>query len=178
MHLKTIAITTSIVVGLPMVASKASEVPDARPIQPCLVISGCNSRVTQTRYRRIVSATEWTRIWQEHKGADVTEKYDSFYDELTLPLVDFDRYMVIAIFQGKGWNSAGLTVVSSLESESRIVIRFKEKSYQTDGGVDNVASYAFLIMSRSNKPVVLEESVRDRKGQAPTWKERASLSGL
>ena len=46
-------------------------------------------------------------MWQEHKGEKPTGQYDLYYDPLALQLIDFDRYMVIAIFQGNGWNNAG-----------------------------------------------------------------------
>jgi hypothetical protein len=132
----------------------------------------------------VTSLEEWTRVWQEHKGAEAGGKYDAFYDKLTLPLVDFDSYMVIAIFQGECWNTAGLTVVSIFEDDSHIVIRFRNKSYSTasystegeggDGG-EKVTPYGFFIMPRSTKPTILEEGlqgVRRKKRDPPVWKER------
>ena len=88
--------------------------------------------------------------------------------------------MVIAVFQGSGWNSAGLNAVAVLEDKEGIVLRFRDKFYQTmgpgpDGGGQQTTVYGFFVLSRSGKTVVLEEDVQNIKGQPPVWKKRAGL---
>jgi hypothetical protein len=154
-----------------------------KPLKPCVVITGADSHVMKLRYRRITSADEWTRVWQEHKGEKPTGQYDQFYDPLTLPSIDFDRYIVIAIFQGNGWNSAGLRAISISEENDCVIFRFDNKGYQTggtspDGGVKKATAYGFFVVPRSTKPVVLEENVQQYIGQPPEWKERMTFPKL
>jgi len=155
------------------VAAQAAE-PAGKLVKPCVVISGADSHVAERRYHRITSADEWTRVWQEHKGQTVTGQYDLFYDPLTLPSIDFDRYMVIGIFEGKSWNNAGLMAVSISEGADRIVFRFTDKGYQTagpGGGGKKVAVYGFFVVPRSTKPVVLEQLMQSRRVGPDVWKE-------
>ena len=147
--------------------------------KPCVTVTGADSHVSDRGYYRVQSIDDWTKIWQQHKGHKSDVKYDSYYDPLGLPLVDFDHYMVIAIFQGSSWNSAGLMAKSVSEKEDRITFRFDDKSYQTmsvgsesDGGGKKVTAYGFFVIPRSTKAVVLEENVQGLIGKPPIWKER------
>jgi hypothetical protein len=87
--------------------------------------------------------------------------------------------MVIAAFQGSGWNSAGLRAVSVLEEKDRIVLRFVSKGYQTagpGGGGKQVTVYGFFVLPRSDKTVVVEEEQRSLDPRVPpVWKERAKF---
>jgi len=150
-------------------------------ISPCVALAGADSRVSEPSYHRVTSLKEWTEIWKKHKGLKQGEKYDLFYNLAGLPLVDFERYMVIAIFQGSRWNSAGLEAVSVSEQRNRIVFRFNDKSYQTagpDGGGKQVTVYGFFVVPRSTKAVVLEEDVQNLIGKSPVWKERIAFPKL
>jgi len=121
------------------------------------------------------------KVWQEHKGQKPTDQYDLFYDPLTLPIVDFDHYMVIAIFQGTGWNNAGVTVVEIVEEDNSIILRFANKYYQTggtDGGGQRTTAYGLFVLPRSKKPIILEENVQHNKGNPPIWKECIKFSEI
>ncbi len=161
-----------VIFALVVLIATAAEKPVERQIKPCVAITGADSHVTIPRYHRITSAEVWTHIWQEHKGEKPTEEYDFYEDPLALPMIDFDDYMVIAVFQGEGWNSKGLSVVSISEEDKRIVLRYDNKSYQTVGGGNKVAAYGFFVLPRSAKPVVVEENVQIYGGEPPVWKER------
>jgi hypothetical protein len=172
------AIVLAIACTLAGLLDVPAEEPAGRLMKPCVVISGADSHVTEHQYRRIISADEWIRVWQEHKGEKPTGQYDLFYNPLALPLIDFDRYMVIAIFQGNGWNSAGLRAISISVEDKRIVFRFEDKSYQTGGphgGGRRVAVYGFFVVPRSTKSVVLEDNVQQYKGKPPVWQERITF---
>ncbi len=149
--------------------------------QPCVTLTGADSHVTERGYHRIMSTEEWVRVWQKHKGEKQDGEYNFHYNPLGLPVVDFERYMVVGIFEGSSWNSAGLTTVSIDEEKTRIVFRFDSKSYQTtgpDGGGQKVTVYGFFVIPRSTKRLVLEESAQRRKDQPPAWKERVAFPGL
>jgi hypothetical protein len=162
-----------------------AEEPAGELLKPCAVIAGADSHVAKGRYQRITSAGDWTRVWQEHKGEKPTGEYDMFYDPLTLPWIDFDHYMVIAIFQGNGSNNAGLRAISISEENDRLIFRFENKGYQTGGsgpGGDGnkTAAYGFFVVPRSTKPVVLEERLHlmNRKDKPSVWKERITFPKL
>ena len=148
-------------------------------IEPCVVMTGADSKNSKPGYHRITSEKEWARVWQIHKGIKVAKNYNFYYNPLDLPKVDFDRFMVIAIFRGDGWNSAGLQAVSIAENKGRFVFRFDEKTYQTagpDGGGRAVTVYGFFVIPKSTKDIVFEQNVQGRKNMPPVWKTRATIS--
>jgi hypothetical protein len=178
----TVAAVLAIAWATTVLIDATAQEPAGTPVSPCVVITGADSHVAQRRYQRITSADKWTRVWQEHKGQKPTGQYDLFYDPLTLPQVDFDRYMVIAVFQGSGWNNAGLRAFSLADEDTRILLRFANKSYQTggaDGGGKKVTAYGFFVVPRSAKPVVLEENAQQyKRGKPPVWEERITFPKL
>lgn len=160
--------------GLIAVAAESA----AKTGKPCVAISGADSHVTVPRCLRITSADQWERVWQQHKGVKPTDSYDSFYDPLTLPKVDFNAYMVIAVFQGSTENCAGLQAVSMTEEDRRILLRFSTNAYQTgastpDRGVHKVTPYGFFVVPRSAKAMVIQQQIP--RSEPPKWKERATL---
>jgi hypothetical protein len=177
----TMGLIVSMVCVLARPTTTPAEEPAEKVLKPCVAITGADSHITEPRCQRITSADDWTRVWQEHKGQTPSGKYDLYDDPLTLPLIDFDRYMVIAIFQGNGWNSAGLKAVSITDADNRTIFRLTGKGYQTggpDGGGKKVAAYGFFIVPRFAKPVVLEENAQQYLGEPPVWKERITFPGL
>ena len=178
MKLRTMTLLIAILCLLAFRVIPAEDKPTGKTIKPCVMITGNHSHVDKPRYLRITSADEWTRVWEEHKGPNTPADCD-------LLSVDFDGYMVIAIFQGNGVNSFGLGAVSITEEDKRIVLRYKKTGYQTgsvdggDGGAEKVTVYGFFVLPRSPKPVVLEENVSTIIGQEPPeWKERKTFSKI
>jgi hypothetical protein len=152
--------------------------PAVTGIKPCVTLTGADSRVAERGYHRITSMNEWVDVWRKHKGSPEGGEYDHYYNPLGIPAIDFDRFMVIAVFQGAGMNSAGLDAVWLSPDEDRIVVRFDDKSYQTlgpDGGGKHVAVFGFFVLPRSSKPVLLEENVQRLIGKPPVWKERIAF---
>jgi hypothetical protein len=140
-------------------------------VRPLIVLTGTDSHVKERSYYRITSEEEWTKIWQSHKGEREPKDYAQ---------IDFGKCIVIAIFQGSGWNSRGLKAANVVEEKARIVFRFEDYHYQTlgrgpEGGGNRVCVYGFFVLPRSNKAVVLEENVQNYLGQPPVWKERVKL---
>ena len=182
-----VAAAIGIAAGLACLIAPAAEEPAGRILKPCVTISGADSHVTIRRYHRITSGEVWTRIWQEHMGKSWQERGErirqrqtepnDLREPLTCPMIDFDNYMVIGIFQGEGVNSTGLKVFSISEEDNRILFRYDNNSYQTMGrvgsshGGDKVTVYGFFVLPRSTKRMVLEENVQNYLGQPPVWKE-------
>lgn len=134
---------------------------------------GADSRISKPRCLRITSEEEWAKVWHEHKG---TTPAPGGHGDLAVPRIDFSACMVIAVFQGKGFNSNGVEVVSAAEDHGRTRVRFDDLSYQTlgpDGGGVEVSAYGLFVLPKTAQPVVLEEDVQGLIGQPPKWKERA-----
>lgn len=161
----------------------AGEIPAARQTNVCVAMSGAESHVTTRRYHRITSDEVWTRIWQEHEGPTPSAQDGLYHGHLNLPVIDFNDYMVIGVFQGELRNCTGLKAVSISEGENSIVFRYDKYGYQTlgrDGRSEGVtaAPYGFFILRLSEKPVVVEENVQNELGQPPVWKERIMFPRL
>ena len=183
-----------IVVALACLIATAAEEPAGRMLKPCVTISGADSHVRIRRYHRITSDDVWKRIWQEHMGKSWQERGEriglqridprDLSEPLTCLEIDFDKYMVIGIFQGEGVNSAGLKVSSISEDDNRILFRFDQTSYQTMGragtsnGGDKVTDYGFFVLPRTTKRLVLEENVQNYLGEPPVWKQRIDFPEL
>jgi hypothetical protein len=187
-----VCLTVAIPCALPYWMTALGAEPVEQKVTPCVIITGADSHVRQRRYLRITSMNDWTQLWMEHKGATRLLQYDLYHDPLTLPLVDFDNYMIIAVFQGDGSNSAGLSVVSMTENTSLITFRFQEKKYQTASSRPSSATpeeaiqaahksavevkvFGFFVVPRSSKQVRLEENVQGYIGEQPEWQERATF---
>lgn len=156
---------------------------DQKAARPLVILTGTDSQIKEQHCYLIRSEKEWVKIWFRHKGIKEPESYDRYYNPLSLPEINFDKCVVLAIFQGNGWNSAGLKVVDLLESKDRILLRFDEKSYQTmgsdlAGGANKVTVYGFFVMPRSDKTLIIEENVQNLLGQPPVWKQRAKFDAV
>ena len=125
-----------------------------------MTLTGADSRVESRSYHRVASEADWIKIWQRHKGVEEAKNYDLYYNPLDLPCVNFEKCMVIAVFEGSGWNVAGLKSLAVEEDTNSIVLRYQIKGYQTagpDGGGKKVKVYGFFVLPRSKKTVILEE---------------------
>jgi hypothetical protein len=86
------------------------EKPLSRDFKPLVTLSGAHSRIAEKSWRVVTHEADWYALWCRHVGAPVREVYDSYYNPDGAPTVDFGRCMVVAVFQGKSWNSAGVMV--------------------------------------------------------------------
>lgn len=156
-------------------------------LKPYVVITGTDSHIKEPGCFRVTSRDQWVALWPRHTGRESSDmfegKYGDFHNPAGVPDVDFDRCLVIAVFQGARVNSAGLKVVSVQDEGRRIVLRFEDKFYQTgsvypDGGSVKVSAYGFFVLPRLTKPIVLEEPRPRMKPEAPVWRERAWFEAL
>ena len=83
-----------------------------------------------------------------------------------LAKVDFDKCMVIAVFEGRGYNCTGLVAVDLLDRPEALVFRFDRNGYQTEEELDEVCVFGFFIVPRSTKPIVFEDDRRDLRQRA------------
>jgi hypothetical protein len=146
--------------------------------RPLVTLTGADSQVKERSYHRISSEAKWIKIWQQHRGEKESKDYDLYYNPLGLSYIDFEKCMVIAVFQGSGWNSAGLKAVEILENKEGIILRFEGKGYQTagpGGGGKKVNVYGFFVLPRTEKTIILKENHPNMLGQPPVWEEQTRL---
>ena len=143
---------------------------------PLVTLRGADSKAPELGYYLAADAEEWTYIWKRHRGVDASNAdYDHYYDPLSLPVVDFDRCLVLAVQLGPKYNSAGVKIVDVHEDDERVRVRFDEYSYQTmgpDGGAVKANPYGFFVLPRTRKPIVLEENTQSMIRGEPIWTKR------
>lgn len=156
----------------------------ARPTapMPCVTWSGSASHILKgLEVLRLTTADDWTKAWTRHMG-DAIEK--NSFNEPVIPEVDFDRFMVLAIFRGKSVNNNGEYIVSIDEHAEHLLVRFDSHSFQSasfGGGPDpgqSVVPYGLFVLARSAKELVVEENVQDLIGAPPKWKEQARFPAV
>jgi hypothetical protein len=160
-------------------ACQGPPTPPLRHLQPYVALTGADSAVAAPAYHRLRTPAELARVWLLHLGQPVPDgEHDFFYNEPGVPEVDFEACEVVAIFGGKGWNSAGFQVESVDDEATCRRLRFDHRSYQTEGptgGGKRVTPYGFFVLPRTDLPLVLEEDVQSLIGAPPEWRQRAQL---
>jgi len=89
--------------------------------------------------------------------------------------------MVVVVFLGEKANVSGIDLEPLIEGPSSIVIRIRELTYQTAGSEGDKPPdrpYAFVILPRLYKSVILEEDVQQYKDAPPKWVRLADLGML
>ena len=169
--MKLIPTSCLLLLAVPVLQSNApSDRPDISAASSALtVLSGNNSHILKQGYYRIESAADWKTTWLEHLGL----KGDTIYR--TAMEVDFQRCIVIAVFDGKRDNSCGFRVEAVDEDKGVVRVRFSDVWYQTWGDPDQVAPYAFIVLPKSDKIVVLQQTTHTTEGTDYT-REVARLS--
>jgi hypothetical protein len=86
--------------------------------------------------------------------------------------------MVIAIFGGETFASWGYRLEEVREDESVVVLRYSNIYYQTGyeigvtteepEGMHDATPFAFVVLRKSKKLVVLEETTHTKQGTHPT----------
>lgn len=136
--------------------------------------SGPESGVTEQCYLRITSRKEWKRLWRRH------------CDKWT-PRIDFEKQMVVAVFQEQGHNNNGVLPVSLDEDEHRVRLRFNNRGYCTqlpgrgtgsEPPETKVTPYGIFVIPRSSKSLVLEEDARRYHRSPCLFRERARFPGI
>ena len=133
--------------------------------QSYVTISGPHSSIRKADSQRISSLRDWTNLWLRHKGLPIDKHYDIYKNAAGLPIVDFSSCMVIAVFDGATVNSWGYKTVSVTESAQQITLRIESKGYGSAPNEEGrrVTPYAFFVLPRSSKPLVVEIAVFDKR---------------
>jgi hypothetical protein len=141
-----------------------------RKSAPIVVITGTDSEQTKRSFARCFTEGELHDCWRKHRVKDE--------DCLGCPTVDFDSYMVVAIFYGKRRQDHGIWVREIVEEKECIRFRFQPNSYQCSNvpgsfKVCDTMSYAFVVLPKSTKELVLEEQTSGSLISPPVWTQQA-----
>ena len=154
--------------------------------RPLAVISGDDSHITQASFRRVETDAAWQRLWLDHLGLGEDTIYRPKLD------VDLARCTVVAIFDGRTFNRTGMKVDSVARAGGELVVRYRDVTFQTSsgftsapslltdppnagGGAVPVTPFAFVVLPKTDRPIIVEEDLHRIKGGPPLWKQVAKL---
>jgi hypothetical protein len=137
--------------------------------KPLATMWGRNSKIKHRKLVRITTAKDWQSLWFEHKTGSAKPKIVPI--DLELLEVDFDKAMVIAVFEGEGVNCRGYSSHSISEVEGKFLIRLRAHTYQSGGDDSGTQAWGILVLPRSSKEVILQHDVKTLIGDRPKWEE-------
>jgi len=128
----------------------------------------------------------------EHVGEQPNPKYNFFFNKAGLPVVDFERCMVVAVFDGATQNTAGVSAhsgpladpeaeVKTPTAEGDDVLRLSWHGYQTagpEGGGNDATPFGFFVLPRSPAPLVVQDRNMPLGGGHGRIEERARFPAL
>jgi hypothetical protein len=147
--------------------------PPTQKMKPVIVWSDIDSHITEPRFLCLRSADEWAKIWRLHKGRAPDDSLCP-----PPPEIDFSSYMVVALFNGSYSQDLGLTIDRVDDQKDVIRLRYERNVYSVAGRPIRTKTYdyAFVVLPKSKKPVLIEEKVLgETRESAVSWRERAHL---
>jgi hypothetical protein len=152
------------VMALMLLFPIACVVPMHVEVIPAVIWSGIDSAVTAQSCSRITTVEEWRQVWGAHAGREVGQR--SYDLDPSVPKVDFDHFIVIAVFQGSDFQSDGLRFESAIWEEKpqrTLVVSYSDASYSMTGTGRRtepspaVTPFAFFVLPRSTEAVLVQE---------------------
>ena len=155
------------------------EILAAEPLFSPVQWSGPRSEIRDPRLIQITDQESWNRLWTEHQGARA-ERLIAHGGGVASPRIDFERYLVIAMFRGETTNCDGERLVSLQERKDDVLLRFDSFTFQTSSfdGPDRgeaARSYGLWLVPRTGKPITIEENTQGMLDREPTWTWRTSM---
>ena len=78
------ALLAMVIAGCTAIRAAGAEKND-RTTRPYVVLTGADSHVKQASFDRVQSEAQWIKVWQRHKGAAESDRYDLFYNPWDCP---------------------------------------------------------------------------------------------
>ncbi len=155
--------------------------PAGAELRPVMVWSDVDSKITEESFRCIRSPEEWGKLWKAHKvGADADKVYP------LCPVVDFEAYMIVALFRGKSI-ARELAIESVRDEKDALRVRYRPHAVsifiteKTNPRAFDTQSYAFAVLPKSKKTIIIEEKMpgaRPPTADPPVWRERARIEAV
>jgi len=180
MVLRTGVLALTGVAALVCVSLASETAPRAADSAAVVSWAGSFSGIKMPRAERVVDAKSWEAIWREHRGTTIEKNANGFE---TWPAIDFDRYMVIALFGGPSNNSNGWFLRSWGEREGHLLIRCEQQRFQTasfDPGPSGIPTldFGFFVLPRTSREIIIEENTQNLIGKPPIWTEKLRFPAL
>jgi hypothetical protein len=170
----SLSVVVAMLCALPVVLHAQQTRAVEPTIAPLMEISGSDSRITDRSTRLIGNADEWRQLWQKHTGKENSK--DTIQEGM--PRLNFDRCIVVAIFQGKQHSNLGVVAKSVEERPEAIVLRVENRWFGSrtrlgDPPPQKMTPYGFIVLPRTTKEILLEEAVASSKQYPQTFEERS-----
>jgi hypothetical protein len=124
---------------------------------PAVQLVGHGSHIAEPRFVRVVDEAGWRTLWAEHTGV---KAHHGTFSRHRAPHIDFERFMVVGIFEGATTNTDGVVADAILTDRARVRIQFQHSTFQTsgevDGGAQRTTPFGLFVIERSNLPVQFE----------------------
>lgn len=111
--------------------------------------------ITIEQAEKITDPERWKTVWKSASKQPA-------------PSIDFDKHMVLAVFGGKTWNSAGFEISEARRECTSIDVKLVGKHYQSFNS-QRVFPFAFFIFDKSRLPLSVWRDVRHLKAEPPKW---------
>ncbi len=141
-------------------------------IKPVMILSGSDSGVSKPLTELCRSDKELRAVWDKHQDGD---------DRHHCPDMNFDSFMVIAMFLGTVEGKASIWVFEIVEDADAIHVRIfaggpqtgvtEEEESEADRLKRITRSYAFVVLPTSKKKVIVEEDELRSLVDPHKWKE-------
>ncbi len=163
------------------VGNEASAGEPKDELKPAVVWTDRDSQVAERSYKCLQSVEDWRKVWATHKG------FTGRGLEPPCPEVNFDAYMVVALFQGKSAQDLGLIIDSVKDEPLAIRLRYHPNWYSVlrtgkeVKGQYATTNYAFVVLPKSKKSIIIEERLPGNRFDTPDkfiWHERARLDAV
>ncbi len=99
-------------------------------LKPIVSWAGGFSCIEEPSCFRVSTTEAWRNLWLRHTGSTSVTAPAKVKHVPVIPEIDFSRFMVLAIFQGSGFNNHGLRIMEILDSEDELRIRCANGYYQ------------------------------------------------
>lgn len=172
-----------LVASLAFASGASADEPKEPKLKGALVFAGTHSQIKEERIELVTTEKAWEKLWDQHYGTPKDRRLLAESLELS---VDFDTHYVVAIFCPDCW----WCDVSTRERDGVAVIGYLKTYIQTEGREPDatteqakrereldkertaaLAPYAFVVIPKPIRTVVIERGKRRDLSSPPEWKE-------
>ncbi len=126
--------------------------PSASDVQFTTIEKGTKSGIKSAERVTVTEDEEWLTLWRRHKAGNL--------EGGTTPKIDFERYMVIAIFQGEGSEEGGLVEIERIKLlPDKMVVYIAQSDANggpnpQEGARSTTSAYHIVKVTKNSLPVV------------------------
>jgi hypothetical protein len=150
-------------------------------LKPTAMFRGSHSAIqlatARGKFEVVSNEKDWKKLWKEHRGDEATRLFAESDQNCD---IDFDTQYVVAVFYG---SSPGGEVELRQRGDTAL-IGYRNTYYQTEGGAADLrpdirkaqeattSHYAFVILPKPVKTIVIEKDIQNELGKPPIWEEQ------